>query len=537
MHLTVEQALAVYPLSEGKLIAGGGGRTRVVKSVNVMDAPDIADWIKEGEMLFTTAYLIKDDPEEATAFLHKLYQRGASGLGIKLGRFWTSIPEALVRKADELGFPLIELPYAFTFSDQMNGLFNAELRKSTGILQDVLDKQVRLMRFALRSDHVRELFETVAEVIGEPIAVIGSRGQIVYNGSENKDADLLADWPWSSHGKWLKTEGWQAFSMPLMKSARCTGHVLFFTPRIYLSAIEESLYSQAAELLSFHLNFNYEDYLELSIQRDFGQMIKRHLRNGMSCEALESYAAKWELSVFEGAYRCVLTVSSSLDTGERKMECLEALKNEFLSHALIQGLSGTHVVLEEGLLSLFPERDAVGGEERLTEALTSCLSGMKGELRGSARCAISSRKKKAVHLAEAYRECGEAHRLSMQWGLGGEVVRYETLDFAYIFEQVSRERMTTYCDRLLAGLEGKDPDYVQEMMRTLETYLDNDGQLNETAKKLFIHRNTATYRIEKLGELLDVDFKRINDLLRLKLVFQFRKLLAGASIKTGAKSR
>ncbi|WP_090117431.1 PucR family transcriptional regulator [Cohnella sp. OV330] len=536
MHLTVEQALAVYPLSEGKLIAGGAGRSRVVKSVNVMDAPDIADWIKEGEMLFTTAYLIKDDPEEATAFLHKLHQRGASGLGIKLGRFWTSVPEALVSKADELGFPLIELPYAFTFSDQMNGLFNAEMRKSTGVLQDVLDKQVRLMRFALRSDHVRELFETVSEVIGDPIAVIGSRGQIVYNGSENADADLLAGWPWGPNGRWIKTEGWQAFGVPLMKSSRCTGHVLFFTPRIYLSAIEESLYSQAAEMLSFHLNFNYEDYLELSVQRDFGQMVKRHLRNGMSHESLESYASKWELTLFEGAYRCVLTVCSSPDPIERAGR-LDALKNELLSHALIQALSGTHVVMEEGVLSLFPERDAGGEEERLSEALSSFLSGLKGAHRENARSAVSSRKKKAAQLAEAYRECGEAHRLSEQWGLGGEVVRYESLDFAYIFEQVSRQRMTTYCDRLLAGLEGKDPDYVQEMMRTLETYLDNDGQLNETAKKLFIHRNTATYRIEKLGELLDVDFKRINDLLKLKLVFQFRKMLGGETAKTTAKAR
>lgn len=536
MHLTVEQALAVYPLSEGRLIAGGAGRGRIVKSVNVMDAPDIADWIKEGEMLFTTAYLIKDDPEEATAFLHKLHQRGSSGLGIKLGRFWSAIPEALVAKADELGFPLIELPYQFTFSDQMNGLFNAEMRRSTDLLQDVLDKQVRLMRFALKSEHVHELFESVSEVIGEPIAIVGSRGQMVFNGSRMPDADLLAGWPWSKHNKWLKAEGWQAFRVPLMKAGRCTGHVLYFTPRYYLSAIEESLYSQAAELLSFHLNFNYEDYLELSIQRDFGQLLKRHLRNGMSHEELESYAAKWELTVFEGAYRCVLTSCPPTVAPERRAELLDDLKNEFLSHARVQALSGTHVVLDEGLLSLFPEPEA-GIEDTLGEALASCLDGLKGKWKEGGRAAVSSRKRKAAQLAEAYRECGEAHRLAGEWALGETVVRFEMLDLAYIFEQVSRERMRTYCERLLSGLKGKDPDYVQEMMRTLETYLDNDGQLNETAKKLFIHRNTATYRIEKLGELLDVDFKRINDLLRLKLVFQFRKMLGKEEMKAPARSR
>ncbi|MDQ0059811.1 hypothetical protein [Paenibacillus harenae] len=51
LHMTVEQALSVYPLSEGKLIADSKGKNRIISSVNVMDAPDITDWIKEGEML------------------------------------------------------------------------------------------------------------------------------------------------------------------------------------------------------------------------------------------------------------------------------------------------------------------------------------------------------------------------------------------------------------------------------------------------------------------------------------------------------
>ncbi|WP_036725598.1 PucR family transcriptional regulator ligand-binding domain-containing protein, partial [Paenibacillus forsythiae] len=173
MHLTVEEALSIYPLSEAKLIAGSKGTHRIVKSINVMDAPDISDWIKEGEMLLTTAYLIKDNPEQASALLHKLNRRGSSGLGIKLGRFWESVPDALIAEADELNFPLIELPFQFTFSDQMNGLFRAELARRTGTLQAVLEKQRKLMRFALRPVRSRSLLESVSDVIGHPIAVIG----------------------------------------------------------------------------------------------------------------------------------------------------------------------------------------------------------------------------------------------------------------------------------------------------------------------------------------------------------------------------
>jgi len=40
-----------------------------------------------------------------------------------------------------------------------------------------------------------------------------------------------------------------------------------------------------------------------------------------------------------------------------------------------------------------------------------------------------------------------------------------------------------------------------------------------------VHRNTVTYRMEKVGSLLQMDFKKTNDLLKLKLVFTFRKFV------------
>lgn len=110
-------------------------------------------------------------------------------------------------------------------------------------------------------------------------------------------------------------------------------------------------------------------------------------------------------------------------------------------------------------------------------------------------------------------------------GVKGSVVHYRQLELNLLLGQIPAEVMEKYCNGSLRGLLSREPEYVREMLRTLEVYLENDGHVNETAKKLFIHRNTATYRIEKLSELLDVDFKKINDLMRLKLVFMFRRML------------
>ncbi|MFC5702183.1 PucR family transcriptional regulator [Cohnella faecalis] len=524
MQMTVEQALSVYPLSEGRLIAGSSGKSRIIRSVNVMDAPDITEWIKEGEMVFTTAFLIKDKPEEASRLLRKLDERGSSGLGIKLGRFWERVPESLIDEANELGFPLIELPYQFTFSDQMSGLFQAEIKRNTGLLQEVLDKQIRLMRFALRSGPIHRLFEAVSEVIGNPIAIVGSRGQVIYNASGFADTELGCERPWPVRPRWHRGESFQSFYVPLLKQDDCTGYVLFFTPRAFLSAIEESLYVQAAELLSFHLNFNFEDYAELSAHQDFGLLVKRHLKNGLPLEAVTDGAAKWEIELLNEPYRCALTDLPGRVGPVARTEGLESLKAEFIQHSRLQELRGIHVVTDDGLLSLFPDSTGDGGET-LLHALGACLSDCRGTGDSAPRSTISSLKRKPAHLADAFRECKDTHRLAVDWGIAGRILKYETLDLAFIFEHIPKDRMQAYSDRWLGGLAGKDPEYVREMLRTLEAYLDNDGQLNETAKKLFIHRNTATYRIEKLSELLNVDFKSVDNLLRLKVVFLFRQML------------
>ncbi|MCI3923716.1 PucR family transcriptional regulator ligand-binding domain-containing protein [Paenibacillus sp. TRM 82003] len=524
MHLTVEQALAIYPLSEGKLVAGTSGRHRVVRSINVMDAPDISDWIKEGEMLFTTAYLIKDRPDEASRLLNKLNVRGSSGLGIKLGRFWDRVPSALIEEADALGFPLIELPYQFTFSDQMNALFRAEIERSTNALHSVLEKQKRLMRFALQSDPMSHLFDAVADIVEYPIAVVNARGQIVFNNATFcPDREVMKASGRDEDGGFVRGPGWQAFRVPLARREERTGFAYFFASDPLHIAVEESLFLQAAELISFHMNFNVQDYFERSLQRDFGALVKRCLLGGLPTEELAEYADKLDISVFQGSYYCVLTDVSSSAGDDDRLGKLQRLKEEYVAHPPLHELQGIHAVMEEGLLSLFPAETDGGG--RLSERLAACLKSIEATFDTAPRAAISGRKGTPKSLCDAYDEAKQTLRLARQWNVREQVVHYRSLELSHIFEDVSRERMAKYADNILGPLLCKEPDYVQEMLKTLEAYLESDGHMNETSKKLFIHRNTATYRIEKLSELLEVDLKSINDLLRLKLVFLFRRAM------------
>ncbi|TDG00543.1 PucR family transcriptional regulator [Paenibacillus piri] len=525
MNITVEQAMSIYPLSEGRLIAGKDGSSRIVKSVNVMDAPDITEWIKEGEMLFTTAYLMKDHPEEAVGLLRKLDARGSAGLGVKLGRFWTHIPEPIVEEADRLQFPLIELPFQFTFSDQMSGLFYAEMERNTKSLHKLLEKQKKLMQFALKSGFETDFFSKVLAIIGYPFAVVSSRGQMVFNASSHPDGQLLKEWPWRQQDQWERMEYGGYYRIALEYKQECIGTVLFFPHGALHLKEEEGLFHQTAEMIAHHMSYIFRDALEQSLNKDLGELFARYLNQLAPIDMLVDYADHLGVRVLDRAYQCVLTKLSTSDREGRSKQFFQEVREEFAYNPVFRDLEVVHFVVEEGVFSIF-RADAFDNAGKLAGLLSRCFEYIvnKGII-SQIRLSVSSKKSKPELLRQAYTECSDALKLSERLGMSDRIVQFGSIELAYVFQHVTPEKMKAYSDEVLSELLAKDPDYSQEMLRTLELFLEHDGQVNEAAKHLFVHRNTAAYRLEKIGEMLSVDFKKIDDLLRLKLAFVFRRMV------------
>lgn len=118
MHLTVKNMLDMF--SDFQIIAGGNGINRQVTTVSVMDAPDIHEWLKGGEFLITTGYIMRDNPLKIIDLLNNINHAGAAALGIKLDRFIKTLPAAVIEKSDELGIPLIHIPNKYAFTDVIN---------------------------------------------------------------------------------------------------------------------------------------------------------------------------------------------------------------------------------------------------------------------------------------------------------------------------------------------------------------------------------------------------------------------------------
>ncbi|WP_028986527.1 PucR family transcriptional regulator [Thermicanus aegyptius] len=525
MQFTVEDALSIYPLSEGKLIAGKTGLNRIVKSVNIMDAPDISDWIHEGEILFTTAYLLKDNPEDAIHLLRKLVQKGSAGLGIKLGRFWTDIPESLVREADLLSFPLIELPYQFTFSDQIKGLFNAEMQKRTQQLKRILNKQKELIRFALNGK-TGDFFMNLSSIIEFPMAVVGSHGHILFNNLSLPKEQILKGWPWKPIIQSIRTDIGKLTLIPLQTHgdpSNGVGFVVFHSQESQSLREEKGLLLQTAEIIAVHLEAMEKEHLEGSIQKEITALVRDYLKQKVSIHTLMNYTARMGIPFCNEPYQCLLATVQDADHLSKE-KLLKRVYQEMLYHPLLKEMSNLHFFIGDEIFSIIPAK-LPKGERKLSDTIARIFSELSLDYGGSLSFSLSQPKMRAEDLADAYRECVNAKDTAKQLNLNNLVVEYDNVELAYIFQSVPREKMERFCQKIISPLSEKSQESSHDMLKTLEIFIQTNGQIKETANQLYIHRNTAAYRLEKISEILQVDFKNFDHLLKLKLFFLFEQIL------------
>lgn len=89
-----------------------------------------------------------------------------------------------------------------------------------------------------------------------------------------------------------------------------------------------------------------------------------------------------------------------------------------------------------------------------------------------------------------------------------------------LFDSVPASVRATFAQEKLGGLL-EETTYSRELLWTLQVYLESNGQAREAAKRLYVHRNTLAYRLERLQALLGCDLKDLDAVIDLRLALEF----------------
>lgn len=132
-------------------------------------------------------------------------------------------------------------------------------------------------------------------------------------------------------------------------------------------------------------------------------------------------------------------------------------------------------------------------------------------------------------LAYSFKEAQVALEASKVFDSEKLIVSYENLGIARLVYQLP----TTLCKIFLKEVfrNGSIESLDQETLFTIQRFFENNLNISETSRKLFIHRNTLVYRLDKIKRLTALDLREFDDAIVFKIALMVRKYLAQSAAK------
>ena len=127
-------------------------------------------------------------------------------------------------------------------------------------------------------------------------------------------------------------------------------------------------------------------------------------------------------------------------------------------------------------------------------------------------------------LADSYKEAQTAIDVGKVFDTEKSIINYENLGIGRLIYQLP----TTLCEIFLSEVFKKNSidSLDQETLFTINKFFENNLNVSETSRKLFVHRNTLVYRLEKIKKLTGLDLRQFDHAIVFKVALMVRKYLS-----------
>ena len=132
-------------------------------------------------------------------------------------------------------------------------------------------------------------------------------------------------------------------------------------------------------------------------------------------------------------------------------------------------------------------------------------------------------------LARSFKEAQSALEVAKVFDTDRTLVSYDNLGIARLIYQLP----TTLCEMFLKEVfkRGSIESLDQETLITIQRLFENNLNVSETSRKLFLHRNTLVYRLEKIKKLTGLDLREFEDAIVFKVALMVKKYLNASPTK------
>ncbi|MHB8695139.1 MAG: PucR family transcriptional regulator [Solirubrobacteraceae bacterium] len=538
--LTVRDLVADLELT---VVAGEAGLELPVRWVHISELPDPTPWLSGGEVLLSTGMQL-NTPELQGEFVARLSDHHLAALGFGTGFVHSEIPAAIIELAAEREFPVFEVPYELPFIAITELAFTRLVNEQYAVLRRALAAQERLERIVLSERGLDALAAALSALIGATVLIFDPRGEILAQRAFRRELEpeelgelsaelrergrrrdartFMPGGDDASRRLALPVESAGADSIGSSPGGRTPGPGGRL-PEAWLVAIKDSDPLSDFDRLTLRQAVTIVA-LELLRSRVAGDT-ERRLAGDVLAGVIDGELAGSELArrlePFGLSERIAALAFAAPAAGRRAPGAAESA----LAHALRDEAVSCLVASSESLTCALVPGAADDELFGLAERVATSLRAELGELvvLGVGRAVDAADARRTFHEARCTLEALALHATN---GGALKIATYRDLGaFQLLLSLQDDEALKLFCDSILGPIEASEGHYGGELMRSLEAFIEENGQWERAAKRLYCHRHTLRYRIKRVEDLTGRDLASARDRIEFWLALRGRELV------------
>ncbi|WP_338536300.1 PucR family transcriptional regulator [Helicovermis profundi] len=520
--IAIKDILKMKSFEKSNIIAGEGGINRIITRVNVMADPDILNWVDKGEFLLTTGYFFKTTKlENQLNLIRESNFKKLSGMGIKIFPYLDKMPEEIIKLANELNFPIIEIDYEVPFTDIMTPVFQEIFNRQSSIINKVQIVHKDTMNVLLKGGSIKDIIGNLSKTLENPIVVVDHHfDEIIIDSlgdsqiykkleddinltfSKNK---LRVDKNKTSRDKInIDEDDIDRIMVPIMVKNNIYGHLIAYGMKSDLSDFDV-LYMESTSTVvavEFLKRISIQEVENKYKAEFFEDLISfDEFRKKKAIERANYYKLDKDASYSVLTLRLSKT-ESSIDSDEEYNQML--VKVMYMIDLICKNECNSYLTANKGkkINILFMWKKSEDSNKKINliaqmikESLNAKVASIKFKM-GIGR--------ETMGLANVYKSLKDAEKAvdATKNYVDGDIINFETLGIYKIFCQDNlKEELISFYKSTLEPLVEYDRKRDTELVKSLRIYFETNGNLKKMSEKLFTHYNTVLYRINRIQEI------------------------------------
>jgi purine catabolism regulator len=538
--LTVRELLSDLELSA---LTGAEALDQPVRWVHISELPDPTPWLSGGELLLTTGMQL-DAPDRQRAFVERLADHHLAGVGLGTGFAHPAVPEAMREAAAARRFPLFEVPYELPFIALTEKAFTRLVNEQYAVLRRSLAAQERLERLLLAERGLDALAGALATLVGGAVLVLDGRGEPLAQRTFRRPLPAEAVAALQGQVRARAAGGGEAAGFA-PGEAEHAGRALALPvaaggepgpgerhrPQAWVVAVKDAggltefdrlILHQAVTIVALEL-------LRRRVAEDTERRLAGDVLSAVVAGELKGRELERRLEPFglgDRVAALVLTRAAAAPGGRQAPLGVESALAAALREEAQPGLVATHGGLACALLPGGGDEEVFALAERLRSRVAAALGGIVRGGAGRARAPEAARQ--AFHEARCALEASALGATGSGNGAaaGARVATFRDLgSFQLLLSLQEDDALRLFCDSVLGPIEQAEGHYGDELIRSVEVFIEENGQWERAARRLFCHRHTLRYRIRRVQELTGRDLGSARDRIEFWLALRGRELV------------